>query len=108
VRTGVTLQGVDPPGEFESMVAEIEDLGYGNLWLTDSSLHSRYCWAYLTLAARCTSRLMIGTAVTNPVTRVTRPCGSACNSTAVSMRCRCSRWRSSASGCRPSVRPRLA
>ena len=51
------------------MVAEIEDLGYGNLWLTDSSLHSRYCWAYLTLAARRTSRLMIGTAVTNPVTR---------------------------------------
>jgi 5,10-methylenetetrahydromethanopterin reductase len=69
VRIGVTLQGVDPPGEFEAMVAEIEDLGYGNLWLTDSSLHSRYCWAYLTLAARRTSRLMIGTAVTNPVTR---------------------------------------
>ncbi len=69
MRTGVTLQGVDPPGEFEAMVAEIEDLGYGNLWLTDSSLHSRYCWAYLTLAARRTSRLMIGTAVTNPVTR---------------------------------------
>ena len=69
MRTGVTLQGVDPPGEFEAMVAEIEDLGYSNLWLTDSSLHSRYCWAYLTLAARRTSRLLIGTAVTNPVTR---------------------------------------
>jgi 5,10-methylenetetrahydromethanopterin reductase len=69
VRTGVTLQGVDPPGEFEVMAAEIEDLGYGNLWLTDSSLHSRYCWAYLTLAARSTSRLALGTAVTNPLTR---------------------------------------
>jgi 5,10-methylenetetrahydromethanopterin reductase len=69
VRTGVTLQGVDPPAEFEAMVAEIENLGYDNFWLTDSSLHSRYCWAYLTLAARRTTRMSIGTAVTNPVTR---------------------------------------
>jgi 5,10-methylenetetrahydromethanopterin reductase len=69
VRSGVTLQGVDPPDEFEAMVTEIEELGYANLWLTDSSLHSRYCWSYLTLAARRTVRLTIGTAVTNPVTR---------------------------------------
>ena len=69
MRTGVTLQGVDTPADFEEMVTEIETLGYDNLWLTDSSLHSRNCWAYLTLAARQTSRMMIGTAVTNPVTR---------------------------------------
>ena len=69
MRTGVTLQGVDQPAEFEAMVAEIESLGYDNFWLTDSSLHSRYCWAFLTLAARQTSRISIGTAVTNPVTR---------------------------------------
>ena len=69
MRTGVTLQGVDPPDDFEEMVTEIESLGYDNLWLTDSSLHSRNCWAYLTLAARQTSRMTIGTAVTNPVTR---------------------------------------
>ena len=69
MRTGVTLQGVDPPADFEEMVTEIETLGYDNLWLTDSSLHSRNCWAYLTLAARQTSRMTIGTAVTNPVTR---------------------------------------
>lgn len=69
MRTGVTLQGVDQPAEFEAMVAEIENLGYDNFWLTDSSLHSRYCWAYLTLAARQTTRMRIGTAVTNPVTR---------------------------------------
>ena len=69
MKTGVTLQGVDHPDEFEKMATEIEGLGYDNLWLTDSSLHSRYCWAYLTLAARATSRLTLGTAVTNPVTR---------------------------------------
>jgi 5,10-methylenetetrahydromethanopterin reductase len=65
----VALQGVDRPDLFEPMVAEIEGLGYDNFWLTDSSLHSRNCWAYLTLAARGTSRMTIGTAVTNPVTR---------------------------------------
>ena len=43
MRTGVTLQGVDPPASFEVMVAEIESLGYDSFWLTDSSLHSRNC-----------------------------------------------------------------
>jgi len=50
-------------------VAEIDRLGYDALWLTDSSLHSRNCWSYLTLAARASDRLRLGTAVTNPVTR---------------------------------------
>ena len=50
MRTGVTLQGVDPPADFEEMVTEIETLGYDNLWLTDSSLHARNCYSYLTLA----------------------------------------------------------
>ena len=50
-------------------VGQIDRLGYDALWLTDSSLHSRNCWSYLTLAARASARLRIGTAVTNPVTR---------------------------------------
>jgi 5,10-methylenetetrahydromethanopterin reductase len=69
VRTAICLQGVDAPDVFEANVAEIERLGYDTLWLTDSSLHTRNCWSYLTLAARATSRLRLGTAVTNPVTR---------------------------------------
>jgi 5,10-methylenetetrahydromethanopterin reductase len=69
MRTAVCLQGVDPPEVFEQFVGQIDRLGYDALWLTDSSLHSRNCWAYLTLAARASSRLRIGTAVTNPVTR---------------------------------------
>ncbi|MQY25818.1 LLM class flavin-dependent oxidoreductase [Nocardia aurantia] len=69
MRTAVCLQGVDTPGEFEANVAEIDRLGYDGLWLTDSSLHSRNCWSYLTLAARVAPRLTLGTAVTNPVTR---------------------------------------
>jgi 5,10-methylenetetrahydromethanopterin reductase len=66
---GVVLQGVDPPDEFVATVRQIEALGYDYLWLTDSSLHARYVFAYLTLAALNTTRLRIGTAVTNPLTR---------------------------------------
>jgi 5,10-methylenetetrahydromethanopterin reductase len=69
LRTAICLQGVDAPDVFEASVAEIERLGYDTLWLTDSSLHTRNCWSYLTLAARATTRLRLGTAVTNPVTR---------------------------------------
>jgi 5,10-methylenetetrahydromethanopterin reductase len=60
---------VDAPGEFCRTVEEIEGLGFGYLWLTDSSLHARNCYSYLTLAAAHSSRLRLGTAVTNPVTR---------------------------------------
>jgi 5,10-methylenetetrahydromethanopterin reductase len=68
-RSGVVLQGVDAPGDFCGMVAEIESLGLHHLWLTDSSLHARNCYSYLTLAAAHSSRLRLGTAVTNPLTR---------------------------------------
>jgi 5,10-methylenetetrahydromethanopterin reductase len=51
------------------MVERIEGLGYNNLWVTDSSLHARNSYAYLTLAATRSSTLQLGTAVTNPLTR---------------------------------------
>ncbi len=66
---GVALQGVDPPAAFIDRVKEIEELGFDNLWLTDSSLHTRDCYSYLTLAATVSTRLGLGCAVTNPVTR---------------------------------------
>jgi 5,10-methylenetetrahydromethanopterin reductase len=68
-RSGVVLQGAYPPGEFRSMVQRIDALGFSNLWLTDSSLHARNSYAYLTLAAMASQRLLLGTAVTNPLTR---------------------------------------
>src|SRR5439155_18085701 len=68
-RAGVVLQGAYPPGEFATMVERIEGLGFDNLWLTDSSLHARNAYAYLTLAATRSSTLQLGTAVTNPLTR---------------------------------------
>jgi 5,10-methylenetetrahydromethanopterin reductase len=66
---GVVLQAVDEPHAFGEMVTEIDRLGYRYLWLTDSSLHARNCYCYLTLAAARSGRLLLGTAVTNPVTR---------------------------------------
>jgi 5,10-methylenetetrahydromethanopterin reductase len=69
LKSGVVLQAVDPPKAFSAMVEQIDNLGFDHLWLTDSSLHGRNCYAYLTLAAAQSSRLTFGTAVTNPLTR---------------------------------------
>ncbi len=66
---GTTLQGVDRPDEFVDWVKRIEDWGYDYLWVTDSSLHARYCYSYLTLAAANSSRLILGTNCTHPHTR---------------------------------------
>ena len=69
IRSGVVLQGAYEPPRFAEMVEEIDGLGFDHLWLTDSSLHARNAYAYLTLAATCSERLTLGTAVTNPLTR---------------------------------------
>lgn len=65
----VALQPAYPPAQFTGMVRRAEEIGLKDLWLTDSSLHSRYCYSYLTLAATNTTGMRLGTAVTNPVTR---------------------------------------
>jgi 5,10-methylenetetrahydromethanopterin reductase len=67
--SGVVLQGAYAPSQFEDLVVEIDALGFGHLWLTDSSLHARNPYAYLTLASTRSSRLALGTAVSNPLTR---------------------------------------
>ncbi len=69
MRIGVTLQGVDDPASFPDLARWIEELGYDDLWLTDSSLHAGETYVHATLALAATSRLRVGTAVTNPVTR---------------------------------------
>lgn len=66
---GVALQPVYPPAGFASMVERVEQLGMTDLWLTDSSLHARDCYSYLTIAALHSKALRLGTAVTNPTTR---------------------------------------
>ncbi len=69
MRYGVTLQGIYEPAEWVDFVRWIEDLGFDNLWITDSSTHAGDCYVYATLALQATSRITVGTAVTNPLTR---------------------------------------
>ncbi|MFN8217882.1 MAG: LLM class flavin-dependent oxidoreductase [Solirubrobacterales bacterium] len=69
MRYGVTLQGVIPPAEFGRLAKHVEELGFDDLWITDSSLHAGDVYVYLTTALLATSRLRVGSAVTNPLTR---------------------------------------
>lgn len=69
MRAGVTLQPVYEPAEWIDLVRRVEELGYDDLWITDSSLHAGDCYVYAALALAATSRLVVGTAVTNPLTR---------------------------------------
>ncbi|MFT4306479.1 MAG: LLM class flavin-dependent oxidoreductase [Microbacterium sp.] len=69
MRSGVALQPVYPSARFGDMVERIETLGFDEFWLTDSSLHSKYSYMYLAIAALRTRRMTVGNAVTNPLTR---------------------------------------
>lgn len=69
LKLGLTLQGVEPPKAFQQQVRDSEAAGYSHLWITDSSMHARYVYAYLTLAALNSEQLIIGTGVTHPFTR---------------------------------------
>jgi 5,10-methylenetetrahydromethanopterin reductase len=69
VAVGVTVMGVDPPGEFVTLARLVEDFGYDYLWVTDSSLHARCVYVYLTLVATHTSRVRFGPNCTHPYTR---------------------------------------
>ncbi len=68
-KLGITLQGVEPPQAFQQQVRDLETRGFSHLWVTDSSLHARCVYAYLTLAALNSERLQIGTGVTHPYAR---------------------------------------
>ncbi len=68
-KLGITLQGVEPPDVFQQQVRDLEASGYSHMWITDSSLHARYVYSYLTLAAINSERLQLGTGVTHPYTR---------------------------------------
>ncbi len=69
MRHGVTLQGVDDPQAFAERATWLEGAGFDNLWITDSSLHAGDCYVYAAIALQATSRIIVGTAVTNPLTR---------------------------------------
>jgi 5,10-methylenetetrahydromethanopterin reductase len=55
--------------EIADLVAEIEALGFDGVWIADSQSIMRDGYAALTLSAARTSRIVLATGVTNPVTR---------------------------------------
>ena len=58
-----------PIGETADLAVEAERLGYAGVWLADSQSIYRDVFAALTLVAERTSRVTIGTGVTNPLSR---------------------------------------
>ncbi len=63
------------------LTAELEAEGVDGLWLIDSQLAMKDVYAGLLLAAQRTSRMLLGTGVTNPLTR--HPTVTACAISAV-------------------------
>lgn len=64
---GATLMGTVQPDEFVASVKAVERWGYDHLWVTDSSLHARSVYPYLTLAAVNSETLRLGTNCTHPL-----------------------------------------
>lgn len=58
-----------PIREIGDLAAEAEQLGFDGVWVADSQSIFRDVYAALTIVADRTSRVHIGTGVTNPVTR---------------------------------------
>ena len=69
MKFGVIYQSFDPPPVFLEYVRAVEDLGFDDLWVCDSSLHARDVIAYLTLAAVNSARIRLGVSVFQPYTR---------------------------------------
>ena len=61
--------GVPSVKNIEAMAKKCEDLDFNGLTLTDSQNLSNETYIALTLAARATTKLMLGPGVTNPLTR---------------------------------------
>src|SRR5213595_3527080 len=58
-----------PLARWADLAAELEAEGVDRLWLIDSQLAMKDVYAGLLLAAQRTSRMLLGTGVTNPLTR---------------------------------------
>lgn len=58
-----------PVDEIADLIRHAEHLGFEGAWVADSQSIFRDCYGALTLAADRTSRIVLATGVTNPVTR---------------------------------------
>ena len=68
MRAGLLLLPHDPPDRFAEVARLAEGAGYDHLWLADERFF-REVYASLTVAALHTSRITVGTCVTDPYSR---------------------------------------
>jgi len=66
---GVGLFPTEPLRKMIQLAKLSEDLGFGNIWMGDSHLIWREAFVNLAAVALNTSKVMLGTGVTNPITR---------------------------------------
>ena len=83
MKVGVSL-GISPREPIThtvDVVKNAEDLGFDSAWIADCQLSMQDCYSALPLCAVNTSSILLGTGVTNPVTR--HPTTIACSFTAI-------------------------
>ncbi len=83
MKVGVSL-GIsprEPISHTAEVVKNAEALGFDSAWIADVQLSMKDCYTALPLCALSTSRIMLGTGVTNPITR--HPTTIACSFTAL-------------------------
>lgn len=66
---GLGLFPTEPPARIVEVAREAETLGYSHIWMGDSQAIWREVYVNLGAAAMATQRIVLGTGVTNPVTR---------------------------------------
>jgi len=69
LRFGVGIDPLDSPSEVLDYVKLAEDIGFSSAWIADSPVLWREAYVLLGAAAVNTSRISLGSGVTNPVTR---------------------------------------
>lgn len=69
MRVGLRIPPCAPVGQIADLAHEAEQAGFDEVWFPDSQLLWRDVFAVVTATATATSRITLGTAVTNLVTR---------------------------------------
>ena len=69
IRVGMRIPPCEPPAKIAVIARRAEELGFDQLWFPDSQLLWRDCYIVIAACANATSRIGLGTAITNIVTR---------------------------------------
>ncbi len=69
IGTSLGISHREPITHTVEVVQSAEELGFDSVWIADVQLSMKDCYSALTLCAVNTSRILLGTGVTNPITR---------------------------------------